>query len=207
VDAHGNADPNATVQAFAKYLNGRGVNATAESTPKVSEVSSNVWAMTVDNIIEVEVEGKTDEEIEEEIIARLEEAGLDVVEVDVSIDGDDRTRIEIKAECDTENGDCPEKPVNLTLTKNGVAPTGEGEDAFIRVKKMIKDGEEMLVIDLGVEGKKATLELEDPASMGAEELVEVVEEQLREQEVDLPVKVEEGVLWVGTLKIDCIEIN
>lgn len=207
VDADGNTDPKATVQAFAKYLNGKGIKASAESIPKVTEVSSNVWAMTMDQVIQIEVEGKSDEEIEQEIIARLKEAGLDDVEVDVSIDGDERTRIEIKAECDDEDSDCPQDPVNLTLTKNGVAPTGEGEDAYIRVKKMIKNGEETLIIDFGVDGKKATLEIGDPSSMEAAQLVAAVKEQLSEQEVDLQVKIEDGVLWVGTLKIDCVEIG
>lgn len=208
VDAEKNPNPGATMQAFAKYLNGKGLVASAESKPKVTEVSSNVWAMTVDHVIRVEIEGKSDEEVEEEIIARLKEVGLDEVEVDVSRDGDEKTRIEIKAECGQEqDSDCPLDPVKLTLTKNGVEPSGDGEDAFIRVRKMIKDGEEIFSIDLGFEGKKATIELADPASMEAEELVEAVQAQLIEQEVSFPVKVEEGTLWVGTLRIDCIEIG
>jgi hypothetical protein len=89
VDAKTGKDPNAKMQAFARFLSDKGYKASATSRPRIEEVSANVVAMTLDRVIHVEQEGKSAEELEEEITARLQEAGIKNVEVRVTKEDDD----------------------------------------------------------------------------------------------------------------------
>ena len=84
---------------FARALTERGIPATAEVERLTERVTGNVYAMAANEIIEIRVnsEGLTDEEIEDEIRAQIEAAGLEACLVDVET-GDGETRIEIGIE-------------------------------------------------------------------------------------------------------------
>jgi hypothetical protein len=83
--------------------------------------------MAANEIIEIKIdsEGLTDQEIEDEIRAQIEAAGLEACLVDVQT-GDGEKRIEIGVRCDPENmnaeGSCP-----ISVSIDGMAPPPAGQ--------------------------------------------------------------------------------
>jgi hypothetical protein len=119
---------------FAEALGERGLAATASIEPVTERVTGNVYAMAANEIIEIRVnsEGLTDEEIEAEIRAQIEAAGLEACLVDVET-SDGEKRIEIGIQCDPEEG-CPEGGMPVRISIDGMEPPPGGE--FERVSAM-----------------------------------------------------------------------
>jgi hypothetical protein len=112
---------------FARALTERGVAATAEVQPVAERVTGNVYAMASNGIIEIRInsEGMTDEEIEDEIRAQLEAAGLEACLVDVETGGGEK-RIEIGIEQRMEEGAADGcTPVRIAI--DGMEPPPGGE--------------------------------------------------------------------------------
>jgi hypothetical protein len=112
---------------FAMALTERGIPAAAEVERITERVTGNVYAMAADGIIEIRVnsEGKTDEEIEDEIRAQIEAAGLEACLVDVET-GDGEKRIEIGIEHHLDDlSDGTPSPVSITI--DGMEPPPAGE--------------------------------------------------------------------------------
>lgn len=82
-----------------------GARATVAITPRREQVQGRVYAMALDKVIEVRVDmtGKTQAQIEEEIRAQLQAGGIADPEVAVERSGD-KTRVEIGAEVDGPEG-------------------------------------------------------------------------------------------------------
>jgi hypothetical protein len=109
-------------ESFANALRQRGVPATAAVEAVTERVTGNVYAMAANGIIEIRVnsEGMTDEEIEGEIRAQLEAAGLEACLVDVQT-GEGEKRIEIGIEQEVEGG-CGETTPPVKITIDGREP-------------------------------------------------------------------------------------
>ena len=116
-----------TASGFAEILTERGIPAAAEIKRITERVTGNVYAMAANGIIEIRVnsEGLTDGEIEDEIRAQIEAAGLEACFVDVET-GDGEKRIEVGLECRQDGGstDCA-MPVKITI--DGMEPPSTGE--------------------------------------------------------------------------------
>jgi hypothetical protein len=112
----------AVASGFAEALGRKGIPATAEVERVTERVTGNVYAMAANGIIEIRVnsEGKTDEEIEAEIRAQIEAAGLEACLVDVQ-SNDGEKRIEIGIQQPVEEGcDGTSMPVRITI--DGMEP-------------------------------------------------------------------------------------
>jgi hypothetical protein len=107
---------------FARALTEKGVSATAEVERLTERVTGNVYAMAANGIIEIRVnsEGKTDEEIEDEIRTQIEAAGLEACLVDVET-GDGEKRIEIGIERSLDDG-ASDSPMPVRITIDGMEP-------------------------------------------------------------------------------------
>jgi hypothetical protein len=115
---------------FADILSRRGVPAAAGIKRLTERVTGNVYAMAANGIIEIRVnsEGKTDEEIEDEIRTQIEAAGLEACLVDVET-GDGEKRIEIGLQQTVEDGAAGSPtPVKITIDGMEPPPTGEFEE-------------------------------------------------------------------------------
>ena len=105
---------------FAQALTERGIAAIAGVSPVTERVTGNVYAMAANEIIEIRInsEGLTDEEIEDEIRAQIEAAGLEACLVDVETsDGQKRIEIGIEQCADQQTGDAC-KPVQIHIIIN-----------------------------------------------------------------------------------------
>ncbi len=114
---------------FARALTEKGVPATAGVVRLTERVTGNVYAMAANEIIEIRVnsEGKTDEEIEADIRAQIEAAGLEACLVDVET-GNGEKRIEIGIEQRLDDGSA-EGPMPVKITIDGMEPPPGSECA------------------------------------------------------------------------------
>jgi hypothetical protein len=107
---------------FADILTQRGIPAVAEIERITERITGNVYAMAANGIIEISVnsEGKTDEQIEDDIRAQIEAAGLEACLVDVQTgDGEKRIEIGIQQHLDGESAEGP-TPVRIMI--DGMEP-------------------------------------------------------------------------------------
>jgi hypothetical protein len=122
---------------FAQALTQRGILATAGVRPVTERVTGNVYAMAANEIIEIRInsEGMTDKEIEDEIRAQLEAAGLEACLVDVKT-GEGQKRIEIGIEHRMEEGEAgTPKPVKICIDGMEPPPGGEyGTERMIELR-------------------------------------------------------------------------
>ena len=188
----------AVSEAFARTLTGRGLVAEANSTPVKERVSSNVYAMALDNVVHISIDGKSAEELEAEIAAQLEAAGLDA-QVSVTMEGDDHMRIEVQA---TAEGPIDEDGhTQIVLTSGGEPLGGEFEDVSCRM--MIKEdasGTQQLTIEVDDNGQTVTATIDDPKSLSDGELAARVHEQLAAQGLDISVSAENGRVRLMSLE-------
>ena len=101
--------------AFAAALGEKGIAATVSVTPVKERISSSLYAYAMQTVIElrVDVAGRTAEEIEADVRAQLEAAGIENPDVQVSRDGD-RTEVRIQADDEVEGQD-RDRQFNLTM--------------------------------------------------------------------------------------------
>ena len=125
--------------SFAEALTMRGISATAGVEPVTERVTGNVYAMAANGIVEIRInsEGLTDEEIEDEIRAQIEAAGLEACLVDVET-GEGEKRIEIGIQCDTEDA-CTNGSMPVRISIDGMDPPPLGEYATERVIELRVD--------------------------------------------------------------------
>lgn len=117
---------------FAEILTERGISAVADIERITERVTGNVYAMAANGIIEIRVnsEGKTDEEIEDEIRSQIEAAGLEACLVDVRTgDGEKRIEVGIQQTVEDEAAGSP-SPVKITI--DGMEPPPAGEHKEVR---------------------------------------------------------------------------
>ncbi|HEX2573370.1 MAG TPA: hypothetical protein VH877_27725 [Polyangia bacterium] len=80
-----------TTQALVQALGVRHITAQAAINPKTEATSGSVYAMALDQVIQIRVDftGKSDEQIAAEVRAQLEQAGITTDEVRFSREGDE----------------------------------------------------------------------------------------------------------------------
>jgi hypothetical protein len=138
---------NGIASGFARALTQRGIAASAAVERLTERVTGNVYAMAANEIIEIRVNSKglTDEEIEAEIRAQIEAAGLEACLVDVQ-SGDGEKRIEIGIEQPMDDGSPGAmRPVRITIDGMEPPPGAEciaGRWMEVRVAKAGKTRED-----------------------------------------------------------------
>jgi hypothetical protein len=107
-----------TANAFAHALGAKGIDARAEVTPVKERVSSNVYAYAMGKAIELRVEraGKTTAQMEADIRAQLEAAGIENPQVTVTQEGD-KTNVTVEAK--SSNPADAEREIKLELHAGG----------------------------------------------------------------------------------------
>lgn len=104
-------------EGFAKELIARGIPARARITPVVETVSGNLYAMTRDRVIDINIQadGRTTAEIEAQIRDQLQSAGISDAQVSVTKQGDN-TQIQISAHpAPNSDGTSEINQVNVTV--------------------------------------------------------------------------------------------
>jgi len=181
-------------EAFAHSLSGKGYGAEAAVAAVREKVSSNVYAMVAENVIRVSVDGKSAEELEAEIGAQLAAAGIPNAEVSVTMEGDNKMQVMVRAE---SQGPCEEAggPTDIVLTAGGVELGGTGEEARIKICKTMTEQGERLVLDVEHAGRTATVTVDRPETLSDAELAAEVQRQLAAQGItDLSVSAQDGIL-------------
>lgn len=112
----------AKAAAFARELGLRGMNAEARVTPRREKVSTTLYAMAVDRVIELRIEraGRTPDQIAADIRAQLEAAGIQNPTVQVSQNGD-QTQIQIQANDQGSDGEGP-REFRVNVKGDGTQP-------------------------------------------------------------------------------------
>lgn len=102
--------------AFAAALTARGIPARARVTPVVETVSGNLYAMSRDRAIDINIQadGKTAAEIEAQIRDQLQAEGISNAEVAVTQQGG-QTQIQITAHPDPNTKECDLNQVNVNV--------------------------------------------------------------------------------------------
>lgn len=114
----------AKASAFAKALGERGIDAVASVTPRREKVSTNLYAYAADQAVTLRIDrtGKTPAELEADIRAQLEAAGLPDANVSVTQNGDE-TRVQIEAHSESTDGEAHEqRQFRVELGGHGDAP-------------------------------------------------------------------------------------
>lgn len=152
------AQVEAAAEACVRALGSRGLRASHQVAPRRERVSGNVYAMAGQRMIELTIrrEGRTPAEIEADIVAQLEAAGVSGASVQVSQDGD-RTRIEIRKEGPGEEGGEEQLQMQVQLEGGDAAGTPLH---MIRVEKTpgmtdadVRAEVERQMRELGLEGE------------------------------------------------------
>jgi hypothetical protein len=109
-----------TAQAFASALTARGIPASATVAARKERVASNVYALAMARVIELNIRraGRSPAEIEADIRGQLEAAGLQDPQVQVTKDGD-QTTVQIQEQCN-EPGE--ERQIQVKLHADGEDP-------------------------------------------------------------------------------------
>jgi hypothetical protein len=107
-------------QAYAQTLAMRGIGARAQVVPVTRQISGNVYAAMANRIYEIHVsrDGKTNEQVAEELRQQFEAAGLPGAEVQVSGEGG-QTRMEMHWEAPPDSPPGEEKQFNVTIDGEG----------------------------------------------------------------------------------------
>ena len=110
-----------TAGAYAAVLGGRGIHAQAEVVPRRERVSSTVYAFAMDRAIELRIDraGKTPAQMEADIRAQLEAAGMKDPEVHVS-EANGQTQIQINSRSDEAGA---KRDIKVELNADPLNPT------------------------------------------------------------------------------------
>ena len=191
--------PRRIVEAFASNLNAAGQHTTTEVSPRKERASTTVYALAHDSVIEISTDGKSAEQLEEEIRQALLSAGVTMAEVDVVNDSDGHQKVTIKVEREVEGGEegaseecCPQ----IVLTSEGEPLDGQGEEVAVRIKKLADESGTRLIVEVVRAGQTVTAEVANPDGMSDEELASEIESALAQQGITANVSVIDG-------RIDC----
>jgi hypothetical protein len=180
-------------ESYVRKLAGHGVTAHASVEPVRKKVSGSLYAMAVDNVISVNVDGKTAEEIEAEIASRLAEAGLSAT---VSVEkSDSQMKVQIRAEHDgpVEEGSAPPE---LELTSGGEAIGGDVQDVRCKVLKHQTPDGLQVTVEVSRSGQTYTATVENADALSEADLAARIQQILADQGVNLSVSVDGGRIQV-----------
>ncbi len=186
-------DAGAAAQAFAAELNRVGYRASARVTPIRERVTGSVYAFTRDHLIQVNVDGKSSQQIESEIRAGLTAAGITDSKVSVTQeDGGKKLQVKVEARRSSANGQAPEAP-QIELTRNGQPLAGaSGHGLMIREEKRKGPDGTTLIIDAQDGAKHATINVPHVETMSDAALTQTVQSQLAAAGIDAKVHAVDG---------------
>ena len=188
----------AIAQAFARSLTAKGYTARSSSSPIKEKVNGSVYAMVMSNTIEIDVDGKTAEQLEAEIVAALTASGIPNAEVSVTL-GDNQMKIEVKAMSEGPiDGDATDDHAQIVLTSGGEVLGGGGESVEVGIKKIRDENGERLIVEVTKNGQTATATIQDAGSLSDDDLAEAVRAQLAAQGVDYEVSCLNGRVKVSS---------
>ncbi len=151
--------------AYAQALEARGMGARSSVAPVTERISGSVYAAAANEIVEIHVnrQGKTNEQIAEEIREQLAAAGLPGADVQVMQNGD---QMQMRMEWQAPPGDslACQKQINVSID-------GQGQEA---------------------RQNQARIQIHASKTMTDAQLKEEIERQLREQGKEGDVVVENG---------------
>jgi len=196
VPANAGASAKAVTGAFVHTLEAKGYTAHAAVDAIREKTSGNVYAMMLDNVIRVSVDGKSAGELETEITQALAAAGIPDAQVSVQMDEPGKMEIQVKAESDGSTP-LPDQPVQLELTSGGQPLGGDLQRAEVRVQRTRDDTGEHLTLDVTDAGKTATVTVDDPGSLADSELAQRISDALAAEGLTgLSVSVQDGKVQV-----------
>jgi hypothetical protein len=125
----------AAARAFARNLTERGIPATASVRPVTERISTNLYAYAAGRIVEIRVssDGKTDEQIAEEIRQQLDGSGLSNPSVSFKREGD-QVQIQITGECE-EGSPAGDQAIETRITVDGKEPAGTPHKLMLKFDK------------------------------------------------------------------------
>ena len=171
-------DPGPVAQALATQLAAKGYAATAASAPIREKISGSVYAFARDQMITVEIEGKSAPQIESEIRQRLTEAGIPDATVSVTDEPGGKRKVEVRMDRHDASATGGEGPgLGLTLTKNGAPLTG-GESYQVKVMHKKTDAGMVLAIEVQNGDRTAKAEIPNFQSLDDAGVAAEIERQL-----------------------------
>ncbi len=151
-------------EAFGQALRERGYEATWTATPKTERVWGSMYAYARDRVIQVSVDGKSAQQLQQEIQQKLAAAGITNTQVSVTDLAGGGREVKVTADHQVKAGDSAPEPIELQLTKDGKALGGDGQTVQVRRMKD-PSGAEKLVLDISAGGRKTQVEIPNPGAM------------------------------------------
>ncbi len=194
------ADVQRATMDLARDLASKGYSASVQVTPHRERVRYPAVAYAFDQIIRISVDGKSSAALEQEIRARLAEAGVPDAQVSVTDapQGGHEVRMTVERQGDASTM-TPEPMPQVVLTKNGT-PLSGGEGLNVKVQKRKIDGATSLVVDVTSNGKAAKAKVANSDTMSDAALADAISSQLKQQGIDAKVNVVAGKISIEAVK-------
>ena len=195
-------DADATAKGFAAELTRLGYSASTTVAPVKERVSGSVYAYARDRVINVNVEGKSAAQIENEIRQGLADAGVTNALVSVSKDGsgaDEKLKLTVEAQKQLHDpGDAAaSEPIPKFVFNKGGAPIGAAGGFTVREEmRRTPDGATLTLIVQDT-GKSATIEVQHADTVGDAVITAQVESQLRAAGIDATVTTTDGRVHIS----------
>lgn len=196
------ADLQRAADEFARALAAKGYAASVAVTPHKERVRYPAVAYAFDQIIRINVDGKSAVALEAEIRDRFAQAGVPEAHVSVTDrpDGGREVRLTVEREHLGDGGAAPPEPMpQLVLEKNG-APLDGANGSSIRVQKKKLNGSTSLTVTVTAKGKSATVEVPNSDTMSDAALADAISTRLRQAGIEARVIVTNGRIQVETAK-------
>ena len=187
---------------FARDLAAKGYSASVLVSPHRARVRYPAVAYAFDQIIRINVDGKSAATLEREIRDRLAAAGVPDAQVSVTDRPEGGREVRLTMERQREGTVPPTQPEpipQLELTKNGAPLTG-GEGFLVKIQKRKVDGATSLLVDVTSNGKTAKVEVANSDSMSDSALADAITAQLRKAGIDARVTVTAGKVSIEPMK-------
>src|SRR5204863_7812116 len=189
----GGAEVQHAAGEFARGLAAKGYSASFAVTPHRERVRYPAVAYAIDQIIHINVDGKTAAVLEAEIRDTLAQAGVPDAQVSVTdhpgVGRDIRLTVERQQVGDA--GVAPEPMPQLVLEKNGT-PIQGGEGFAVKIQKKKINGATTLTLEVLANGKSAKVEVPSSDTMSDAALQDAVTSQLRQAGIEARVTVTNG---------------
>jgi len=187
---------------LARELAAKGYSASVQVTPRRERVRYPAVAYAFDQMIRINVDGKSAVALEQEIRDRLAQAGVPDAQVSVTDrpEGGREIRLTVERQHEGDPSSAPPEPMpQVVLTKDG-APLAGGEGIAVKVQKRKIDGATALVVDVTLNGKSAKVEVSNSDSMSDAALTDAISSQLKQQGIDAEVSVVGGKISIEPVK-------
>jgi citrate lyase gamma subunit len=201
VPSRSGAHTASAIRAFEGELEKLGYAVSSTVTPVKERVSGNVYAYARDQVIEINMDGKSAPQLENEIRQRLAEAGITNATVSVTDRGTgDQKKLEVKVEAHAQHpagtSATEEHPMpGIVFTKNG-APLGDSKGVTMRVEKRKTETGTTMVITVTKDGRNTTAEIPNADTMSDADLAAALQKQMDAAGVPVVVTVTDGHIGV-----------